>query len=188
MQMKIIDQLRDFIASLDEQTFYKYIGIALAGLVLAVSLLVFSYYRSVNSLLDSINTINEERERTRQILTRAERVKRQRAEVDAIISEDENFKIGGFFNDVLNSLHLSDKKIVEETSQSDKEDKYSESILRARLTDMTMKELCELLNTLDQNKRIYTKELDILALKKTPPALEVTITIASLEPKTSSKE
>jgi hypothetical protein len=186
--MKILDQIRDFIASLDEQTFYKYSGVVLGALILVASLLLFSYQRRVNNLLDTISTINEERERTRAILTRAERVKRQRAEVDAIMSEDENFKIGGFFNDVLNNLHLSDKKTVEETSQSDKEDKYSESVLRAKLTDMTMKELCELLNTLDQNKRIYTKELDIVALKKTPPTLEVTITIASLEPKTSPKE
>lgn len=186
--MKVFDQLRDFMTSLDEQTFYKYSGIALGALILILSLLLYSYHSRVNTLIDTINTINEERERTRAILTRAERVKRQRAEVDAIIKEDENFKIGGFFNDVLNNLHLNDKRTLEETSQSDKEDKYSESILRSKLTDMTMKELCELLNTLDQNKRIYTKELDIVALKKMPTVLEVTITIASLEPKTSPKE
>lgn len=186
--MKPLDQLRDFITGLDGQTFYKYSGLALGTLILLVSLLLFSYQKSISHLLDTLSTINEERERTRVILTRAQRVKRQRAEVDAIIKEDENFKIGGFFNDVLSNLHLQDKKTVEETSQSDKEDKYSESILRAKLTDMTMKELCELLNTLDQNKRIYTKELDIVALKKMPPALEVTITIASLEPKTGPKE
>jgi hypothetical protein len=187
--MKLFDQLRDTIINLDEQTFYKYSGIALGALVVITSLILFSYQRSVSTLIDTITTLNEERERTRVILTRAERVKRQRAEVDAIIKEDESFKIGGFFNDVLNSLNLTDKKMHgEETSQVEKEDKYTESILRAKLTDMTMKDICELLNTLDQNKRIYIKELDIVTLKKIPPALEVTITIASLEPKTSPKE
>src|SRR5580692_153393 len=121
--MKIVDQLRDFIISLDEQTFYKYSGIALGALVLITSLILFSYQRSVTSFVDSITTLNEERERTRAILTRAERVKRQRSEVDAMIKEDENFKIGGFFNEVISNLHLSDKRTLEETSQSDKEDK-----------------------------------------------------------------
>ncbi len=49
---------------------------------------------------------------------------------------------------------------------------------------MNMRELSELLNVLEQNKRVYTKELEVQKSRKSPRAIEVQLTIATLQPRT----
>ena len=52
-----------------------------------------------------------------------------------------------------------------------------------------MKELCELLNVFEQNKRIYTKSLEIIQKsRKSPRTLEVQLTIATLKLRTEPTE
>lgn len=181
--MKIISRIRDFMSNLDAKDFYKYLAITLALIVLLLGFIIFRYYRSIDALTQRITTINEQREIAKRILKQAQRVKKQRADVDAMIAQDEGFKIGGYFNSVVAKLRLQDKRTVEETAVIQHEGKYQESVLKAKLTDMNMKELSELLNELDQNKRIYTKELEITAVRKERTSLDVNLTIATLEPK-----
>lgn len=185
--MKIIERVRDFINNLDEKNFYKYLGISLGVVVMLCAFMIYRYYSNVDSLLLRINNINEQRERAQLILKQAQRVNKQRADVDAMIAKDEGFKIGGYFNEVLMKLRLTDKRVLEETAVIQHEGKYQESVLKAKLTDMNMKELCELLNELDQNKRIYTKELEIISVKKARPSLDINLTIAALEPKPATQ-
>ncbi len=187
--MKALERIQNYIANLDQKNLYKLIAITIGSLIIVVGLLVFRYYRRVNYLVGEINTINEQRELVKRIMIQADRVKKQRAEVDTMIAEDEGFKIGGYFNSILSKLHLIDRKTVDETAYIDHEGKYRESILKAKLIDMTMKDVCELLNELDQKKRIYTKELELVAVTKTArPTLEVSLTIGTLEPKPVTKE
>ena len=47
---------------------------------------------------------------------------------------------------------------------------------------MTMKDLTELLKEVEQNKRVFAKELEIIASKKTANTIDVNFTIATLEP------
>ena len=116
----------------------------------------------------------------KRILTRAASVQQQRKEVDAILEEDKDFKIGGYFKDVLTKLVLTSKKAVESPSQIDREGKYRESILNVKFTDMDMKQLSELLNEIEKNKRIFTKELEVTTSRKTPQKIDVNLTIATL--------
>ncbi|TET34787.1 hypothetical protein E3J61_02380 [Candidatus Dependentiae bacterium] len=183
--MEIIDKIYTYISNLDEKRFYQYLIGFLCTIGLLMLLIMFQYYRSVSSLKSEIAQINVAREQARTILDKGQIVKKEQREIDAIIAKDENFKIGQYFEDLLAKLGLSNKvdKDSLEVSSPEREGKYREEVLTAKFSGMTMKELTELLQELEFNKRVFTKELEITASQKPPNSIDVTLTIATLEPK-----
>lgn len=182
--MKILTVVQTYLDSIEEKRFYQYlIGLAVIILLLLAGI-IFQYYRSVRSLKAEINRINEERQEIRTLLSKARIVKKEQKEIDAILAKDENFKIAGYFEDVIGKLGLANKKAsdVQVTTPS-REGKYQESVLQAKFSGMTMKDVAELLQEIELNKRVFTKELDIIVSPKKPGTIDVTITVATLEPK-----
>lgn len=179
----MIERIRTFFETIETKDFYKYITIFLAVITFIASIIVFQYYRKVKYWKGRVKIINELREDdVKVILEKAQQVQQQQAEVDAILAEDEDFKIGGYFKELLSRLQLVDKEIAEETTQIDREDNYRESELDAKFEDMNMKQLTELLQEIEKNKRIFTKKLEITKSKKSPGTIEAQITIATLLP------
>src|SRR5947199_138451 len=79
--------------------------------ILCIFLIIFfRYYRVTNELGNRMNSINDQREEVRRILTIAKQAKKQREQINAILAQDESFKIGGYFNALLDSLQLTEKK------------------------------------------------------------------------------
>ncbi len=181
--MEVIEKIFRFIDNLDSRQFYIYLASSLAILLLLASGIIWRYYSSIHAIQDRIETINEQRERAKRLLSQYENIKKHRTEVDALLAKNPDFKIGGYFGSVLATLGLTDKKTTADEYSRIDHNKYTEIIFKAKLTDMNMKQLCELLYTLDSNKRIYTKELEITKSKQTRKAIDVTLTIATLEPK-----
>jgi hypothetical protein len=182
--MDILHKIQTYLDSLEEKRFYQYLMGSIAVILLLIAGILFQYYRKVSYLKSEINRINEERANIRTILEKALLVKKEQKEIDAILAKDENFKIAGYFEDLLSKLGLADKKAsdVQVTTPS-REGKYQENILQAKFTSMTMKDLTELLQEIELNKRVFTKELDITISQKKPGTIDVTLTIATLEPK-----
>lgn len=183
--MKAIENIQHFINNLEEKTFYLYLMGVFAVLFGIMGMIIFHYYSNINSLQERIDTINEQRIKVKRLLAINAQVKKHRAEVDTILASEEGFKISGYFKDLLARLGLSNKYVVHYTSTVKHENKYEEHTYKVQLTDMNMKQLCELLNALDQKKRIYTKELEITKTKQARKSLDVTLTIATLEPLTT---
>ena len=181
--MEIIEKIYTYISDLDEKRFYQYVIGFLCAVGLFMLLIMFQYYRSVSSLKSQIAQINDSREQARTILDKGLIVKKEQQEIDAIIAKDENFKIAGYFEDLLAKLGLSNKKDSLEVTSPEREGKYRESVLTAKFSGMTMKELTELLQELELNRRVFTKELEIADSQKTANSIDVTLTIATLEPK-----
>lgn len=180
---ELIQKLQLFLDQLDTTRFYKYVGAFLAGAGFIMIALMFQYYRTIGSLKKQINAINETRQEVRILLDKAQHVKKEQKEVDELIAQDPNFKIAGYFEDVLNKLGLASKKASKlEVTSPAQEGRYQESVLNARFSDMTMKDLTELLKEIEQNKRVFAKELEITASKKTANTIDVNFTIATLEP------
>ncbi len=182
--MKILTSIQIYLNSIEEKRFYQY----MIGLVLIILLLVagiiFQYYRRVRSLKREINRINEERSEIRTLLAKARIVKKEQKEIDAILAKDENFKIAGYFEDIIGKLGLANKKASDaQVTTSSQEGKYQESVLQAKFSGMTMKDVTELLQEIELNKRVFTKELDIVVSPKKPGTVDATLTIATLEPK-----
>jgi hypothetical protein len=180
--IEIINKIQSFIDQLEEKQFYYYAGGFLGILVLMTGGLMYYNYSRSSSLTSELAELNDERETTvRMLLTKSHRVQKEQSEINAMLAESSDFKIGAYFIEVRNKLGLTPS--LEATSQADREDDYRESSLKARFDAITMKQLLELLQQLEQNERIYTKDLEIKK-SKSPRAIDVELTIATLQPKT----
>lgn len=184
--MALLERIKLFIEELDEKTFYRYAALFIAACTLLSGTIGFFYYRRVATLIKQIKRINRLREEdVRVLLEDAHQVEQQRAAVDAILSQDIDFKIAGYFKNLLEKLNLQDKIVTEaEATTVEREDNYRESELNAKFGDLNMKEVTELLQELEQNPRISTKRLEITASKKKQKTVDVQITITTLLPKT----
>lgn len=187
--MNILTQIRDFLENLDSKDFFKYIGITIAIILFFVNIMIYRFYSNVNYYKKQIQALNMQREEISELLEKAALIKEQKQEVNAILEAEPNFKIEGYFIKVLEILGLSNKQVsTTVTTQERGEQNYNESSLTAKFTDINMKELCELLNVFEQNKRIYTKALEIQKTRKSPQTLEVQLTIATLKLRTEPTE
>jgi hypothetical protein len=184
--MIIVEKIRVFFDTTEVKTFRYYIIGYLVGCTLLAAIIIFYYFRTTNMLQKKIKQLNYSREATvKTILESAQSIEQQRSAVEAILSQNPDFKIAGYFKDLLSKLNLRNKEIqeAESTTTSEREDNYRETELNAKFDDMTMKELTELLQALEKNPRISTKRLDISKAKKNPKKIEVQITITTLLPK-----
>jgi len=185
--MILFEYIQNFIDRLEERRFYQYLAITSSTIVVLIISMLIYYYKSVHSLQRQIETINEQRELIRRLVNKYEQVKKQREAVDITLTEGKGFKLGGYFNSLLSSLNLIDRRASrDEHAHTDPTSSYREIILKTKLAGLNMKELCELLNEVAQNPQVYTKELEITQSKKMPKTIDVTLAIATLEPKVVS--
>ncbi len=181
--MMLLEPIKLFINKTDSKTFSYYMIGYLSVCTVLFALIIFYYYSSMSSLQKKIRNINAAREETLIILEKSALVQQQRAMVEETLAKDPDFKIGGYFKNLLIKLQLKDKEIAEETSTSDLEENYRKSELNAKFEDMTMKEFTELLQEIEQNSRIATNRIEITKSKKKPKTIEASLTISTLLPK-----
>jgi hypothetical protein len=183
--MNIIEKVKEFLDSLDAKKFYTYIGAFFGIITLVLIFLVYRFYANVWDYQRQIRLTNDMRIEVQALIEKAARVKKQQKDVNEMLEADPNFKIAGYFQTVLAQLGLSNKEESNTvTTQERGEQEYNESILTAKFIDMTMQEVSELLNVLEQNKRIYTKSLELQKSRKSNRTIEVQLTIATLQPRT----
>ena len=180
--MKLTNQLYDRIQATEPKEFQQYLLIFLGISFLLCTGISFQLYRTTSALSKRIIEINDEREETvQEILEYSADVKHQQEELNRILSEELDFKIAGYFNKLLEGLGITDKQVsIETPSQVRIDDTYRESILRAKFDTMNMREVTELLQRLEKNKRISTKQLEIVTSSKQPGTLQVQLTIATM--------
>lgn len=182
--MVLLERIRTFLDTLDERTWYKYMAIAMSCLLALVLLVIFWYFRAVGKRQRVIAEINDDREQVREIVTRAQRADKQRQEITELLNEDPDFKIKGYLQEVMMRIGIAKNITTENDTQIDHEgDDYSESRATYQFTGTTMKDLTQLLEDIEQNKRLFTKELEITKSKKTPKTIDVTLTVATMQPK-----
>lgn len=184
--MEFLNKISTFIQDLEEREFYKYLWIFLGILMLTISFMIFRYYRNTSYYVDVIEEINIQRsDQVRDVLKRFEIIKIQRQEIDELLKKEEDFKISGYFEDLLKSLNISakEKKATQNVTTKEISEKYRKSELATQLVGINMKQLCELLEELEGKKRINIKNLEIKKSNKTLRAIDVDLTISTLLPK-----
>ena len=110
----------------------------------------------------------------------------EQKQVNAVLAKDPNFKIADYFDKLLGTLGLSQKSVTAKPSPGLEREEYREKILNTTFEQMNMQELCELLKALEESQRIFIKELTITRSKKVSDTIDVTLIIATLQPKASS--
>jgi exonuclease III len=186
--MNALDQVREYIQGLNKQQFQRYLLALFAGIFLISSFIVYRYYSNISTLKKKIVYINNKRKEIKELLERYEIVQRQQEDVDALLEKEQNFKIGGYFNTVMNQVNITKNKTRDpETSSEVLDNGYTEIKLYASFSDLNMQKLTELLDTLEQKERIYTKDLEIYKPNQ-GPTINVNLLIATLEPKVETEE
>jgi hypothetical protein len=184
--MEFLNNIRSFIANLDEKTWYRYIAAILGVYLLIIGGIIYYSYSSINALHEEIETVNESRKKAQRILSDALRVQKQRAEINAILEEEPDFKIKGYMQDLMARLGFTKANIISDNETNIARDDFTENIVNYQLTGITMKQLTELLDDIEHNPRLYTKDLEISKSKKIPNTIDVSITVATMIPKPKS--
>lgn len=176
--------IRDFIYELERKEFYRYVALFLILFSALLGFLAYLQHQKVTTLEARIKHINKQRGEIRSILQEHALVKKQRAFVDTLLAQEKDFKIGQFFERTVQELGLTQKMNKNPVVDTDLGNGYIESQLESIFKDMDMKQVADLLHTIENNNRIYTKKLELI---KPPKAtkLDVTLVIATLQPKTS---
>lgn len=180
--MNLLETVRSLLDKTPYKTLILYAALYTGVIVFVAGGITYGYYYSIHSLMNQLENVNELRQEARLILQKAHYVRVQRDDVDAMLSQDPDFKIGGYFDELLIRLQVKAKETQSDITQTDRDDQYREVELRARFVDMNMKQTTELLQAIEQNKRVYSKRLDIAYSKKSN-LLDVEIVIATLLPK-----
>ena len=185
--MEAFEKIQAYFEQLDTKTFRIYIIIAGSIYVALVGFFLYRHISYVRSLQQRMVYLNVNREDIQKLLTRYKIVKNQQAEVDKLLEKDKDFKIGGFFTSIINTLNIAKLKTREpETSKELLDNGYTEIKLYASFNTMDMKIIATLLDNLEQNERIYTKEVEIYK-PNGATTLNLNIIIATLEPKTETE-
>lgn len=183
--MVIFEKIQEFIKNLEERTFYYYLAALLGIIILLSGFLIYSNQSSIAYWQKRIRAINELRDDVKNILTKDDEVSSQRISVNNMLQEMPDFKIDGYLTEVLQQLSLEGNKQtsgpVMYVDHGDPE--YREALLPVKFDMMNMKQLCELLEKIEQNKRVYSKDLEIVKSKKVPNTIEVSLTIGTLQRK-----
>ncbi len=177
-----LSRITDMISGLSPRDFYRYLAISLGIFLALFSGLIYIHYRRISIAQRRIRRIGQQREEARAILQEHQLVKQQQADVDAILAADKKFRILDYFNSLLQELNLTALSTqAPAITEQDLGNGYSEVQLTASFANMNMKQITELLFKIEQNQRVYTKELIIVKSMKSP-TLDVTLVIATLQP------
>jgi hypothetical protein len=186
--MEFLVRIKIFFEQLDERQFQRYIALFFALLFLLSGIIFYTYWSKISTLKTRAVFINRKRKEIKEILERYEIVKKQQAEVDTMLAKDRDFKIAGYFNDVITKLNLVQHKTREpETSRDTLDNGYTEVKLYASFSNLSTQNVVEMLDALEQNERIYTKELEMYK-PNSNKTINVNILIATLEPKPQAEQ
>lgn len=181
--MTFLEQLQAKINNLDEYTWYKYVAIAAGLFLILIGLILFFYFNTLKKWELRLAGINESRTEAKRLVEKAQRVYKARDEVTAILKEDPNFKIKEYLQEIMANLGIFQNVVSENVVVTGQDENYSETVATYQLAGISMKQLTEFLNEIDENQRVFTKELDITKSKRMPRTIDVGIVIATLMPK-----
>jgi len=184
--MGLLEKIRNYISGLEERELYRYVTLFIGTVILCVGIVVFYHYRTVSGLRKQIRSINRMREDDVQdILSKATYIQKQQHDIDELLAQDKYFSLKEYLNRILGNLNLTKKELKRTPIESaERQDQYSESILKVNFHDMDMKQVSELIKEFEEEPRIFIKDLEIVRSEKMSNKLDVTITIGTFLLKT----
>ena len=168
-----LDSLRDFIRSLDRKEFILYTSLYIGLIVLVVGGIIVRHMYLIQDAQSKIKQLNNARRDVQHILTKFTQVDQQRKKIDILLNKDKNFYIQKYFQGLKQKANLS--SVTEKLSKQKIEEGYLEESLSVTLNQVTTKQLCELLQDIEEEQRIYIKFVEIT---KTGSAKKINVSMA----------
>lgn len=180
--MSFVDSIRIFLSTKTKQELYIYYGIFISIFVCICGIIIYAHFATITRLTLELKAVNKQRTVTQELLIKNKEVLAQQDAVKTILAEDPSFYIGKYFKDLINTQNIQANLTKEpERSESDVGNGFIEHKLAVTFSKLNMKLLTELLFKIEQNQRVYTKELKMIKNIK-DGLLDVTLIIATLEP------
>lgn len=184
--MNLLHQVQKVFLTQDSKEFYKKIGIYTGVIVFLILTTLYYYYTKKNSLYSALKRVNKERQEVQYLLKKYKTVLEQKEAVNTMLEEEKNFKIQSFFDSVVEQLQLKpQQKQDAQVSEEILYRRYTEIKLTAQFKQINTQELCELLRSIEEKKRVYIKDLAITKTKGA--ALDISLTIATLKSQSETK-
>ena len=179
--MVLLEYIRDYIGRYDDRQLKRAFVLTGTALFFIIVYLFYVKHKNREDFLLRISSLNKERVRTQKIISLRSLLKSERQDADLLLNEDKNFRLLDYFNILMKEIGLVPSSDPQVAAPRDLDMGYNEIELTALFMNINMKQLVVLLENIDKNKRIYTKELVIDKSQKTP-TIDIKLTIATLEP------
>lgn len=178
----MVAELNRFLAELDKRTFYKYVAGLLAAMILIMGIIFYVHHRKILNLRTQIKKLNTQRDEVQRLLSTFECVKQQKSEVEALLEKDKNFKIVGYVDDLLTSLGLAGNKAGLQQSEESLENigAYTEIKVVVTLSDISTRQLAELLQQIEKNERVHMNTLTITK-SPTKASIDASFTLGTVQ-------
>lgn len=176
----IFQNIKDFVSDLDKKQLYQLTAGLVGGVIVCAGLIIFWHNSAMGSLQNKLVQVNKTRKDAQVLIDDYKRVTKQQEDVKDLISKDASFKIRDFFNLTIKDLNLTanlGRVDVPEPPQ-DLGNGYNEIKLTASFTGLNMKDVCDLLENIERERRVFIK---ILSMTKDGQLLDVTLEIATLQ-------
>lgn len=175
-----MQSVRDYLYGLNKKETMRIMGAFFILFICIISFLLFKHVNLLHNIEQKTQVLNKARRDIQIILTEYEHMKNKKNEVDLILMKDKNFYIKKYYQDTVKELH-----IVNESSSSLMTqlwpNGYEEESLQINFLQISMKQLCEFLQSLQTNQRVFVKDLNITK-GSIAKKINASLTIATLKP------
>ena len=175
-----LESIQDYLHGLNHKEMIKIMAVFFICFSFTIGFLVFRHINLLQEIEQKTKVLNKARKDIQIILTEYEHIKNKKNEVDLILMKDKNFYIKKYYQDTVKEL-----QILNETSSNlmthPGPNGYDEDSLQISFSQMTMKQLCEFLQALQANPRVFVKNLDI-SKGSVSKKINASLTIATLKP------
>lgn len=184
--MTFLEKIQKIALPIESSEFYKNIAIYLSVLIFTMAGIIYYHHSKTTELRMALQKIYANQEEAKIILERSKVVQKQSDAVNSLLDEDKNFRLKNYFDEVVSKVNLTKYQVKEaEISEEILQKLYTEIKINVQFNGISTKQLCELLQSIEQKQRVYTKELSIIQKNG---SLLVTVTIATLKSNMSKKE
>lgn len=181
--MALFDRIKNTIKNLDERDFYTYAGIGFGILLFILALLLYWQRSSINAWTSKLKQLQKQRTETKRLLSDKLQFEQERKTLNDKLQAEPDFKIRGYYDELVSKLNLRPfigKDPSEPTTES-LEGGAKERTLTAQFTNITTKQLTDILSAIENNPRVFAKRMVIDKIAKDTPKLNVTLDIATIE-------
>lgn len=176
----MISGIKNFFTNLDRKDFIRYAALYVGICVCIAIGLVSRHIYEIVEKKSKFLALNQARKSIQKSLTKYSLVEQQKKKVDELLVKDKNFYIKKFFDGVAqkNNVHQNSKETV---SKQKLENGYIEEALSVTLSAINTKQLCELLQDIENEQRVYIKFVDINKMMNAKK-INVTMSVATVIP------
>jgi len=174
-----LESIKDYIQSLNYKEFIQLIAVYFFVIFFGIAFLIYHHFQAISDMEQKTKVLNKARQDIQMILTEYNHIQTKKNEVDALLQKDKSFYLQKYYQDTVASVNISNQTASNLITQT-WSNGYSEESLQINFSQITMKQLCEFLQAVKGNERVFVKNVDIVK-SNVDKKINVTLSIATLK-------